>query len=885
MSYRQLLSKSIHQRFLAVALLPLLLIITLLTLFNIEVRRGDLSENLLQAGQSSSSYLATISDFSLYSRNLKLLEETALSALRIPDVAGIAYLDNSGELVLKTGHFAEAVLPTLTVGDPLQNGQYLYFKKPVYLSGVDVSDYQEEIFAQPQAQELVGWVALSLDRSSMLDKQNSILITSAVLFLFGLVIAIIVTYYLSLGLIAPIQQLTSTIKQMAGGDLKARAETGTDDELAVLAAGINQLAASVAEGKETLEHRIRLATRQLQETLDSLQTKNRELELSRQAAEAANQSKSDFLARMSHELRTPITSIQGFVRLLDVSKLAENDRHYCQIIDQAALQLLTLIDDILAFSKLQSNTVELADQPLDLAECIEQVIAMFAPQAQHKGLCLAVDFAPDLALERIGDSIRIQQILSNLIANAIKFSDEGGVYISLKTNPDKEVIIEVRDTGIGIPKSAQDHLFKAFAQADTSISRRYGGTGLGLSIVKSLVDLMGGNICLDSGAGRGSTFVIHLPLACATASHHWPLQPRRVLICSDDPFIDRALRHATERFGLRETVIVSLETLTDSASHLKPGDTVIISTTTLQHKDDSLSSLILRLRAITPAKLLLLAAQFNFFQQFNAKERAALQPVSFLPLPPPLTELHRALNETATDHANVLVDSGAVQVLDGVNILIAEDNQFTRLLLDTLLGKLGAYCTLASNGQEALAACQQDRFDLLLIDVHMPQKNGIETLSTLRQSQNINANIPALALTADILQQEEQSLFRAGANGLLLKPLDENQLLANICELLHLQVPATSVEKPTEANGDISPELFKQEVKSLLAQSRQALAAGNVAELREDIHQLLGIAGVFQLAELEIKVRELHGQVKDGHLEQVPSLLDGIAREAENIDL
>ncbi|TNF05336.1 MAG: HAMP domain-containing protein, partial [Gammaproteobacteria bacterium] len=544
MSNKQLLSKSIHQRFLAVALLPLLLIITLLTLFTIESRRTDLINNLIQSGDSSSNYLATVSDFALYSRNNKLLQEIASSALRIPDVAGVAFLNNNSKPVLAAGHFAQDlnspsaddnqdtetallahILRDTPEGTPHRTEQFLYFKKPVFLSGIDVSDYQEESLTEPTGPERVGWIILAIDRANMLDKQKAILTTSALLFLFGLIIAVIFTYYLSLGLISPIQKLTDTIRQMAGGNLNARAETGTDDELAVLAAGINQLAASVAEGKETLEHRIRFATRQLQETLDHLQIKNQELEISRQTAETANQSKSGFLARMSHELRTPITSIQGFIRLLDTTKLAENERHYCQIIDQAALQLLTLIDDILAFSKLQSDTVELAEQPLDLAECVEQVIAMFAPQAQHKGLNLVVDYSPDLSLNRIGDTIRIQQILSNLIANAIKFSDEGGVYLSLKTNDDLDVIIEVRDTGIGIPEAAQAQLFNAFAQADTSISRRYGGTGLGLSIVKSLVDLMNGDIHLKSWEGKGSTFTITLPLMPSAQPDQWQLPP------------------------------------------------------------------------------------------------------------------------------------------------------------------------------------------------------------------------------------------------------------------------------------------------------------------------------------------------------------------------
>lgn len=878
-----LLSKSIHRRFLAVALFPLLLIITLLTLYTIDARRGDLSESLYQSGDMASDYLATISDLSLYSRNIKLLSDTSAAAIRLPDVSGVAFLDDAGELVLNSGNLPTAALGSLPDRQPFRLDNHVYFKKPVYLLGVEFSDYEEEA-GQSSDDELIGWVIVAIDQASLLQKQRQIIFTSLWLSLLGLIIAFVLTYYLSLGLIAPIQHLTAIIKKMASGNLSIRAQTGTRDELAILANGINQLAESITEGKQNLEYRINFATGQLQDTLESLQKKNRELELSRQEAETANQSKSDFLARMSHELRTPITSIQGFVRLLDVRVMSETDRHYCQIIDQSALQLLTLIDDILACSKLQSNAVELDQQPIDLAECVEQVSALFSPQAQHKGLCIAVDYAPDVLLHRVGDMIRLQQILSNLIANGIKFSEQGGVFISLKTDPKQAVIIEVLDTGIGISADAQGLLFNAFTQADTSISRHYGGTGLGLSIVKSLVDLMGGEIELESQEGRGSAFRIMLPLPLCETQPNWQIRPCKVVIASCNEFTTLALKHALERFGVNDIVITDYSHLLDTALHLEAGDRVIVCIPAPQGSNGDLSALMVQLRNATKAKLILTASQLNFYQQFNAKERAELNPVAFLSMPPPLSELHRSLNENGPSPSLTAVAPVEGQLLDGVNILIAEDNQFTSLLLDTLLSKMGAYCTLTSNGNEALAACQHDAFDLLLVDIHMPQKNGIDTLIALRRSNNLNAQIPALALTADILQQEERALFDAGANGLQLKPLNENELLANICKLLNIR-PPTEVSTPSNQGSDISVGVFRQEVRDLLKKARQAMADDDLAELREQIHQLLGIAGVFKLARLEQLVRQLHEQIKAGSLTSVSLLLDKIDREIEWTDL
>lgn len=885
MIFRRRFNNSIHQRFLIVALLPLVLITSLLSIYTIDARRSDLSVSLNQSGEMASDYLSTISDFALYSRNSDMLLNIALSATNLPDIASVGYLDKQHQLVLNTKGFpllAQSIAVSFqTITGP---DNQLYFKKPIYLSGIEFNDYYEEIDSQVPHSELVGWVIVGVDQSGLLAKERNIITTTLWLALTGFVIATILTYLLSIKLIAPIKKLTSTIKTMASGHLNVRAEIDSQDELSILANGINQLAESVTEGRVNLEDRIRVATRKLKETLADLKRKNQELEAARLEAEKANLAKNDFLARMSHELRTPITSIQGFARLLEAARLSETDVHHCQIIDQAALHLLTLIDDILAFSKLQSNTVELAQQPINLAECSEQVTALFGPQAQHKGLDLIVDYAPDLPLHRIGDSVRIQQILSNLIANAIKFCNEGRIYIQLKSDQQSGVIIEIQDTGIGIPEDAQDQLFNAFAQADTSISRLYGGTGLGLSIVKNLVDLMGGQITVKSTVGKGSTFIINLPLPLAEHQPDWQIVERKVVIGACHEHTTQAVVHALERFNLNDIVVTDKENLITAVAGLSSEDRVILCLPTAHQEQFNVTEFILELRAATPAKLIVTATQFNYYQLFNAKQRAELFPITFLALPPPLSELQRALSEEPSASPALAASLPNTQLLDGVNILIAEDNQFTRLLLDTLLSRLGAYCTLTSNGNEALAACQHDRFDIFLVDVHMPLKNGIETIRTLRQSSNHNANLPTLAITADILQQEEDALFKAGANGLLIKPLDEDALLKAICQQLNISPPLEPTPATT-ASGDITTELFRQEVHSLLNSASSSLETDDILQLRESIHQLLGFAGIFKLSTLEQLVRTLHEMVKTNRLEQVPALIGEIGTEVDNTEI
>ena len=532
--------------------------------------------------------------------------------------------------------------------------------------------------------------------------------------------------------------------------------------------------------------------------------------------------------------------------------------------------------------------MELSIQPINLAECTEQVVSLFAPQAQRKGLDLVIDYAPEIPLKRMGDCLRLRQILSNLVANAIKFCEEGGVYISLKTNERQDVIFEVRDTGIGIADEAQDQLFNAFSQADTSISRLYGGTGLGLSIVKSLVELMAGTIELDSAPGAGSCFQIKLPLPLAKEQTDWFIGTKQVVLSNCQQPVAKAVVHALERFGITDVLIADQNNLFENIAELTTEDFVILCPATLPTHNVNIPEFILRVRAATSAKLILIATQYNLYQQFDAKQHAALHPIIFLASPPPLSELHQALNRDESSSLNKNKSPSDTNILDGVNILVAEDNQFTRLLLDTLLSKLGAYCTLTSNGEEALTACLQDQFDLFLVDVHMPKKNGIETIQTLRQSKNPNSQIPSLAVTADILQQEEKALFAAGANDLLMKPLDEEELLQKICQHLKLSLPQESIPISgtitNSESSDISAQMFRQEVQALLKAAREYLATDCIPELRENIHQLLGIAGVFKLTELENRVRQLHECVKANQLDEVVELIDQVGHEVENVD-
>ena len=871
---------SIQRRFLLVTLTPLLLVTILLTVYTVKARQQDAQDELLSAGNDAASYFATAAEFPLYAGNQEALKELTSAINQLRYISGAIVLDASqkplafsGEV---TGHMvALDALPETGV----LASQYTYLKRPVYPSGVNFLDYAEGTYTegapQDEFSEPIGWILVTLDQGPIQNRNREILVASVTLSISGLLLAVLLSYYLGRSITQPIANLTRAVRTLETGDLSARASINTHDELAVLAKGINQLAQTISDNRENLQQQISEATSELELALDDLRVKNRELDLARENAEMANQAKSEFLARMSHELRTPITAIQGFIHLLTEVASDDSEHHYCKIIDQAAGQQLILIDDILVFSKLQSNTVELERQPFNLGDCIEGVAALFSTQAQNKNLDLLVDFDPAVEFSRIGDAHRLSQIINNLVSNAIKFTSEGSVSIEVVNHESlpQRIEIRVRDTGIGIENDKLEQIFQAFTQADTSISRRYGGTGLGLSIVRNLVDLMGGHINIDSARGQGTVFTISLALEKQRNQQQWsPLNKRVAVYASKEPKV-RAVCHALQRLGCNCAVFNEPAELPASGF-----DAIVAYLSPNCFENPDFPAQTLYFRSVTPLPAVFLTPVISLSQLFTNEEIQRLQPASFIAHPAPLFSLYNALQQKsllpvpAADKADLLP-------LDGLNILVAEDNDFTGLLLETLISKSGGSCTIATDGLEALKASSQEKFDVMLFDVHMPELNGIECTRQVRESGNINAGTPIVALTADIVQQEEDALRKAGINDLLFKPLNENYLLERI--RYHAGIK-TGIRSNVEiTSDDISTEAFYQEINRLLTDIRVAFNNRNTEKMRDIAHQLAGVAGVFKLESLDEKSRALHSAIKSRDDEEILHHLGIVEAEAK----
>ncbi|MBV1931359.1 MAG: response regulator [Porticoccaceae bacterium] len=878
------LGNTLQNRLVVATTVPLLVLTVVLTSVTMLERDKAITERLQQSGRSIALYLASVSDFALYSANKPLLNSLLTATDRLDGVSGVTFLNASREVVISTlpadhdpgktsepsGQAAERSAPAnLSTPD-----KYLYFEEPVLALDLYIEDYGSA--AVEDDSQLVGWVIVAIDPAVSQSERRAMLINGVGLAAGVMVMAIIMSYLLGRNIIGPIKKLTNTVNRIEGGDFSVRAESAPSYEFNVLAHGINHMAESIEENQVRLQQEVEGATHQLEVTLADLQSKNDELEIARQHADEANAAKTDFLARMSHELRTPLTSVRGFIGLLQSADLGSSEQQYCKIIDQAAQLLLQLIDDILEFSRLQAGAVELEELPIDFYRCLEDPIQLLAPMAHDKNLELILDIEPDVPLALVANSRRLRQIIFNLVSNSIKFTESGWVLVRVFLLADEadhcRVGITIKDTGIGISEEQKKHIFEAFTQADISISRRFGGTGLGLSIVNGLVDMMGGSISVDSPEGKGSTFKVVLPLKKQQAlfsDQHLSsgLQPRgkqALNIALYDP--DQASRQALEHLLTRITN--SVESYGDIGA-LKSGlkttqaSVILLNGASVTLANPRAYPLLLEyIRQCTDLPLVITLPLKQLQKSSSIANDPSLQPASFIGKPVSIDSLKALFID-----ADKVVDSGTVANLSGVNVLVAEDNDFSQLLIKTMLDRAGCRYCLVGNGREAVEMSTREQFDVLLVDGHMPELDGWEALREIRALTNPNHGTPAIFLTADVLAQGASLPAGVGINRVMHKPFEEADLINAISKLAGKELSGKA--KTSAIWQRIPKEKFFSEVESLLDKADQENQRGNTAELGEIVHQLLGIVGVFKVNMLHQLSEALHLAAKAGDHSQV----------------
>lgn len=829
---------------------------------------SNLHERLLEQGQMYVESLAPLVAPALSTNNQPLLDHIAQEALEQPFVRSVSFLDGDRTVIAHSG-------PSMRYGTPVLIPQHSLFdfignETSRFVLPVSSHYLSYSTVTNSTPNQLLGWVEVEYSHHGPLLYGIRKLLISTALVLLALSLAGLFALRMSRRINQPIQQIKEGVALLRDGHLETRLAPLGSPELDTLAQGINHMAESLQQAQEELMHSIEQATEDVRQNLETIEIQNIELDFARKEALEASRIKSEFLANMSHEIRTPLNGILGFTNLLQKSELTPRQQEYLDTIEKSADNLLSIINEILDFSKIEAGKLVLESIPFNLPDLIQDTLEILAPAAHEKHLELVSLIYRDVPTALFGDPLRLRQILTNLVNNAIKFTHTGSIVIRIMIEGENEseaqLRISVTDTGIGMSEESQHDLFKAFTQVDNSLSRQVGGTGLGLVISKRLIEQMNGDIGVISEPGKGAEFwlSVTLPKAQSTpdGALNKPLQNQRIAVYEPHELSRLALINELENCGLKPKLFDQLEdlrqTLTRPDNDIK---LVVLGVTAQLHSPQQLYQPVWDLDQ-AGCKILVLCPTTEQDLYHEVLPEVHIQTLS---KPVSLRKLQKALRYLlpATPAESPLVPAGQV------NILCVDDNPANLLLAQALLEGLGAQVTAVESGFAAIEAVQQKPFDLIFMDVQMPGMDGRQTTVAIRnwESEHKHRSTPIVALTAHALAYEKRALLEHGMDDYLTKPIDEEQLLQVILKWtgvsLHYKMP-TETAPPSPGNKELPVYDPKESLR--LAAGKQDLADEMLRMLLNTLPEDLRLIRLYRAENDRIglaeRVHRLHGATR-----------------------
>ncbi len=652
----------------------------------------------------------------------------------------------------------------------------------------------------------------------------------------------------------------------------------------------------------TLEGKVRERTAALEQTLAALEYSNSELQTAKEAAVAASLAKSQFLANMSHEIRTPMNGLLGMIELLGRTTLTAQQERLTQNIRRSATSLLTVLNAILDFSKIEAHRMELEHIAFDAREVLEDAVEMFAAGAETKGLELVGIFPAEVPSLVVGDPNRLRQILSNLIGNALKFTQRGHILARVELADlgasDVRLRFVVRDTGVGIPAEALPRLFAPFTQADGSTTRRFGGTGLGLAIANELCRLMGGEIAVKSVLGEGTVFSFDVTLKLqkpATATNEMPLRGCQAVVHLRSSLARESLGESLKYLGA--VLATSADATGERARDPAPSSLFIT---------DDLDALERAGAMPTEGASVLLLKRLN---DVSSSRKGVTEVTIPLRVNTLAEAACAALGAAGAASMSGTRSSSAPFKCDGLRVLVAEDQPINRELVGLILEEFGCVTTIVNDGKQTVEVASVQPFDVLLIDCQMPELDGYEATRRLRE---LAVTVPIIALTANAYREDREKCLESGMNDFLSKPFSTRDLADKLRRWAPervnqpgpMAVGPSTAPKPVDVldpaalaqikalqrpgQPDILHRLlshFQAQVPAKLAALQGLLEEGNRREISNVAHAMKSVASNLGASALAALLAQLERQAPTESPPNLTTLIDGIHRELNRVIL
>lgn len=773
-------------------LIPVLLVAILFAVFYNGQFSRDLEEHMARLGEAYVHQLLPAAQLAILRDNHRTLQGLVEASTINPEVKALAFYNAKRQILAYRGG-KHAVDNTFT--PPQFTGNYIestqvdpYTIKliaPVTVPKFNLYSSMPFIpLISPiasQADDILGWISMDIDTRSIIIQRYQMYIITIFITILGLLMSLSIHFFLSKRIYLPLSRLRRSMKQILRNEFETEIKAMSGGELGVIEQGCVHLQQRYLSTIQDINQHIEVATTDLQQSLELLEEKNIELLLDKKKTEEKNRQKSELIANMSHEIRTPMTGVIGFANVLMDSKLDPLQLDYVKTIKSSAQDLLNLINDILDYSKMDAGKLQLDCIPIDIRACIDEVLTLIAPTAYKKEIDLIPITDTHVPKVMLGDPLRLKQMISNLVSNAVKFTDSGHILIrtSIESESDKEydIVISITDTGIGISAEQQATLFSAFNQGDTTIARRYGGSGLGLVICKKLAEHMQGRIAIRSEVHKGSTFSIHIKLEklmnYEVEKHQTHRFAHLKVICFDENSLHLdTLCNGLAFWGIKCTRIEVFTQLTSAFNQYHDIAFIGMSTTIETH----LASILYE--QSTPCVLVSKGPVHAF----------ATLPCLFKPLS--IQKLHDTIESIITNTTPAKIDhtQSDLEILRkkvqqcGLSVLVAEDNAVNRLLLKSMLSHSTIVETV-NDGAEAVEQCKKNRYHLIILDIQMPHIGGLEAAHLIHTNCRPNITTPIILISAKNFEADSKQLRESGVYLCLEKPVNEKTLLQHLIDL------------------------------------------------------------------------------------------------------